>query len=97
MIFVGLAVGGKSQLMGTLKAGASGRSQGRTAAVVLIIGRHILQALAQPDGVVVGPAQDQFALELAGINDHFQVRELRLDTGPALRQAAVFDELLLSI
>ncbi len=57
---------------------ASGRSQGRTAAVVLIIGRHILQALMQPDGVVVGPAQDQLGLDLAGVNDHFQVRELAL-------------------
>ncbi len=79
MILTGLAVGGKSQLVGTLKAGASGRSQGRTAAVVLIIGRQILQALVQPDGVVVGPAKDQLGLERAGINDHFQVRELALE------------------
>ncbi len=65
--------------MGSVQTGASGRPQSRSAAVVLIIWRHISKTLVEPDGVVEVPAAAEFGLEFAGVDDLVQVRMLALE------------------
>jgi len=69
MILMGGAVGGKSLLMGSVQAAASGRPKRWSAAVVLIVWRDIPEALMEPDRVIEDPAVAQFGLELPGVGD----------------------------
>ncbi len=62
-----------------VEPGAAGGADGLAAAVVLVVGGDVADALVQPHGVVEGAQPVRLGFELAGVAGLLQVRELALE------------------
>ena len=72
------ASGGKAVLACSFQTGSTSGPERLAAAVVLVVGGDVADALVEPDGVVVLAQPVQLGLEVAGIGDLLQVRVLGL-------------------
>ena len=73
------ASGGKAVLACSFQTGSTSGPERLAAAVVLVVGGDVADALVEPDGVVVLAQPVQLGLEVAGIGDLLQVRVLALE------------------